>query len=73
MHRLEDTRVAKKMWRGFHRTAGRALPPADRLPLSTYFSSLKLRWLLQNIPEAQERPLRASCFLEIWIRSSSGT
>src|SRR5208282_6939669 len=25
------------------------------LPLSTYFSSLKLRWLLNNIPYAKER------------------
>jgi len=49
------------------------LPPADRAAAQHYFSSLKLRWLLQNIPKRKREPLRASCFLEIWIRSSSGT
>jgi len=35
-----------------------ALRPATGLPLSTYFSSLKLVWLLETIPGARERARR---------------
>jgi glycerol kinase len=51
----QDTRVAEDVSR-FASDGGR-----DRfrlqtgLPLSTYFSSLKLRWLLENIPGAREK------------------
>lgn len=51
----QDTRVAEEVAR-FAATGG---PDRFRartgLPLSTYFSSLKLRWLLRNIPNASER------------------
>jgi len=51
----QDTRVAEDVAH-FARTGGQdRFRPQTGLPLSTYFSSLKLRWLLQNVPEAQER------------------
>ena len=51
----QDTRVAEDVaW--FVQDGGQdRFRPQTGLPLSTYFSSLKLRWLLQNVPEAQER------------------
>ena len=33
------------------------------LPLSTYFSGLKLRWILKNIPEAREHSAKCGCTL----------
>src|SRR2546429_5457943 len=51
----QDTRVSDAVKR-FSATGGQ-----DRfrlqtgLPLSTYFSGLKLRWLLQNVPGAREK------------------
>jgi glycerol kinase len=51
----QDTRVAEDVAR-FSQDGGQdRFRPQTGLPLSTYFSSLKLRWLLQNAPEAQER------------------
>jgi glycerol kinase len=51
----QDTRVAEDVAR-FAQDGGQdRFRPQTGLPLSTYFSSLKLRWLLQNVPEAQER------------------
>jgi len=51
----------------------RPLRAQTGLPLSTYFSSLKLRWLLENVPGARERAAGASCCSEISIHFSSGT
>src|SRR6516165_11832570 len=51
----QDTRVGEQVSE-FSRAGG-----ADRfraqtgLPLSTYFSSLKIRWLLENVPGAREQ------------------
>jgi glycerol kinase len=51
----QDTRVGEQV-SAFSREGG-----ADRfraqtgLPLSTYFSSLKIRWLLENVPGAREQ------------------
>ena len=51
----QDTRVADDVAR-FVRNGGQDLfRPQTGLPLSTYFSSLKLRWLLQNIPGARAK------------------
>jgi len=51
----QDTRVANDV-RQFSQSAGQDRFRAQTgLPLSTYFSSLKLRWLLQNIPGAREK------------------
>jgi len=51
----QDTRVAEDVAR-FAQDGGQdRFRPQTGLPLSTYFSSLKLRWLLQNVPEAKER------------------
>jgi glycerol kinase len=55
----QDMRVADAV-SDFSREGGAGLGP-DRfrgktgLPLSTYFSSLKLRWLLENVPEARRQ------------------
>jgi glycerol kinase len=51
----QDTRVAEDV-AGFAEGGGQdRFRPQTGLPLSTYFSSLKLRWLLQNTPGARER------------------
>src|SRR5712692_7263688 len=51
----QDTRVAEEVGR-FAKEGGQDRFRAQTgLPLSTYFSSLKLRWLLQNVPGAREK------------------
>jgi glycerol kinase len=51
----QDTRVADDVAR-FAREGGQdRFRPQTGLPLSTYFSSLKLRWLLENVPGAREK------------------
>jgi len=51
----QDTRVADDVAR-FSKEGGQDRFRAQTgLPLSTYFSSLKLRWLLQNVPGVRER------------------
>jgi len=51
----QDTRVADDVKR-FSANGGQdRFRPQTGLPLSTYFSGLKLRWLLQNIPGAREK------------------
>lgn len=51
----QDTRVADDVAR--HAAAGGQdrFREATGLPLSTYFSSLKARWFLQNVPGAREK------------------
>jgi len=51
----QDTRVADEV-RQFSATGGQDRFRAETgLPLSTYFSGLKLRWLLENVPGAREK------------------
>jgi glycerol kinase len=51
----QDTRVAEDVAR-FARSGGQdRFRTQTGLPLSTYFSSLKLRWILQNVPGAREK------------------
>jgi glycerol kinase len=51
----QDTRVAEDVAR-FARSGGQDRFRAQTgLPLSTYFSSLKLRWILQNVPGARKK------------------
>jgi len=51
----QDTRVADEVAR-FTRDGGQDRFRAQTgLPLSTYFSGLKLRWLLQNVPDARQK------------------
>jgi len=51
----QDTRVAEDVARFASEAGQDRFRPQTGLPLSTYFSSLKLRWLLDNIPGARER------------------
>ena len=51
----QDTRVAEDVAHFAQGGGQDRFRPQTGLPLSTYFSSLKLRWLLQNIPEVRER------------------
>ena len=51
----QDTRVAEDVARFAHSGGQDRFRPQTGLPLSTYFSSLKLRWLLQNVHGARER------------------
>src|SRR5262250_2572246 len=51
----QDTRVAEDVGR-FSASGGQDRFRAQTgLPLSTYFSSLKLRWILENVPGAKEK------------------
>ena len=51
----QDTRVADEVKR-FSAASGQDRFRAETgLPLSTYFSGLKLRWLLQNVPSVREK------------------
>jgi glycerol kinase len=51
----QDTRVAEDVARFASKGGQDRFRPQTGLPLSTYFSSLKLRWLLENVPGARER------------------
>ena len=51
----QDTRVAEDVGRFSSNGGQDRFRPQTGLPLSTYFSSLKLRWLLQNTPGAREK------------------
>src|SRR5437868_12669632 len=48
----QDTRVAEDVARFASQGGQDRFRPQTGLPLSTYFSSLKLRWLLENVPGA---------------------
>jgi glycerol kinase len=51
----QDTRVAADVARFASQGGQDRFRAQTGLPLSTYFSSLKLRWLLENIPDAREK------------------
>jgi glycerol kinase len=51
----QDTRVAGDVARFASQGGQDRFRVQTGLPLSTYFSSLKLRWLLENIPDAREK------------------
>jgi glycerol kinase len=51
----QDTRVAEDVARFSSNGGQDRFRARTGLPLSTYFSGLKLRWLLQNIPGAKEQ------------------
>jgi glycerol kinase len=51
----QDTRVAEDVARFAGEGGQDRFRPQTGLPLSTYFSSLKLRWLLENVPGAREK------------------
>jgi glycerol kinase len=51
----QDTRVSDEVGRFCGAGGQDRFRPETGLPLSTYFSSLKLRWLLQNVPGAREK------------------
>jgi glycerol kinase len=51
----QDTRVSEDVAR-FAKAGGQdQFRPKTGLPLSTYFSGLKLRWILQNVPDARKK------------------
>src|SRR5713101_8243287 len=51
----QDTRVAEEVGRFAKEDGQDRFRAFSGLPLSTYFSSLKLHWLLQNVPGAREK------------------
>ncbi len=51
----QDTRVGEDVARFAANGGQNRFRQKTGLPLSTYFSSLKLRWMLQNIPGAREK------------------
>lgn len=58
----QDTRVGEDVARFASQGGQDRFRPQTGLPLSTYFSSLKLRWLLENIPGAQEKAAAGELF-----------
>jgi len=60
--------------RSFRRQGGQdRFRPETGLPLSTYFSGLKLRWLLENVPGARERAAGGELLFGNIDTFSSGT
>ncbi|HWS16483.1 MAG TPA: glycerol kinase GlpK [Candidatus Elarobacter sp.] len=51
----QDTRVADEVGKLAKEPGDAFFRTRTGLPLSTYFSALKLRWLLENIPEARRQ------------------
>ena len=51
----QDTRVAEDVARFANQGGQDRFRPQTGLPLSTYFSGLKVRWLLENVPGAREK------------------
>ena len=51
----QDTRVAGDVARLARETGDEFFRSRTGLPLSTYFSALKIRWLLENIPGARQQ------------------
>ena len=51
----QDTRVADDVKRFSAARGQDRFRPETGLPLSTYFSGLKLRWLLENVPDARAK------------------
>jgi glycerol kinase len=51
----QDTRVGEDVARFAHSGGQDRFRAQTGLPLSTYFSSLKLRWILQNVPGAKKK------------------
>src|SRR5437667_9510737 len=50
----QDTRVMEDVGRFASKGGQDRFRPQTGLPLSTYFSSLKLHWLLENVPAGRE-------------------
>ena len=62
----QDTRV-DSMVAAFARDGGQdRFRAATGLPLASYFSALKLRWLLDNVPEARNRDLLFGT-MDTWV------
>ena len=51
----QDTRVAGEVARLTRELGQDFFRPATGLPLTTYFSGLKIRWLLENIPQLRQQ------------------
>src|SRR5258707_1481840 len=59
----QDTRVAEDVARFASSGGQNRFRPQTGLPLSTDFSSLKLRWLLENVPGARGKAARGELLL----------
>ncbi len=53
----QDTRVAEQVAQMAREGGQDRFRAKTGLPLSTYFSGLKLRWILESVPEAREKAL----------------
>lgn len=55
---------------GYGKRSKNYLKPLCGLPVSTYFSALKLRWLMDNVPEIQLAIKRKTCVfgtIDTWL------
>jgi len=68
----QDMRVADDVARFASEGGQDRFRPQTGLPLSTYFSSLKLRWLLENIPGARKKAAGGELLFEISTPFSCG-
>ena len=69
----QDVRVADEVARFSARPGVEFFRARTGLPLSSYFSSLKIRWLLDHVPGARERRRAATCCLAPSTPSSCGS
>lgn len=62
---------------GYGKRSKNYLKPLCGLPVSTYFSALKLRWLLDNVQQVQDAISRGTCLFGtvdtwlIWVVNST--
>ena len=68
----QDTRVAAEVSRLARERGDEFFRTRTGLPLSTYFSALKLRWILENVPGARARAETGEACSATWIRFCYG-
>ena len=59
----QDTRVAEEVARFAARRRAKSFSGSTGLPLSTYFSGLKMRWILENVPAREQKPAAGELLL----------
>ncbi len=68
-----DTRTDELVARYTKEGGADRLRAKTGLPISTYFSGLKLRWILDHVPGAREKPKPETLFSALSTHGWSGT
>ncbi|KAK2582886.1 hypothetical protein KPH14_008961 [Odynerus spinipes] len=67
---MRTTALIDELLKGIHNQNENYLKPLCGLPLSPYFSALKLKWLLENVPRVQEALANNQCMfgtIDTWL------